>query len=340
MLRWRLLLLLVPMILLAGCAQAGGTPAQPNTASAPAPAATGGALTKVTLYMGYIPNVQFAPFYLAQQKGYYRDEGIDLTLDYGMENDLMQLLATDKAQFAIGSGDQVILGRSQGLPLVYVMSWYRKYPVAIFSLQPLGSPKDLKGKTVGVPGLFGATYIGLRGLLYATGIDPKDVNLQSIGFTQAESVLAKKVDAAVGYSTNEPLQIRRAGQSPSVIEVSDYINLVANGLVTNEKTIKENPDLIKRMVRATLRGIRDSTYDTEGAFGAVVQAIPETAKTPDTQKAVLDASTAFWRGDSLGQSDPKAWETSARFMQDAGLIQKPVDPKTAYTNDFVPAQIP
>ena len=340
MVRRRLLLFLIPVILLAGCAQSAGPTAQPQTASGPMPAATGAGLTKVTLYMGYIPNVQFAPFYLAQQKGYYRDEGIDLTLDYGMENDLMQLLAMDKAQFAIGSGDQVVLGRSQGLPLVYVMSWYRKYPVAVFSLQPLSSPKDLKGKTVGVPGLFGATYIGLRGLLYAAGIDPKDVNLQSIGFTQAESVLAKKVDAAAGYSTNEPLQIRRAGQSPSVIEVSDYINLVANGLVTNEKTVKENPDLIKRMVRATLRGIRDATYDTEGAFGAVVQVVPETAKTPDTQKAVLDASTAFWRGENLGQSDPKAWETSARFMQDAGLIQKPVDPKAAYTNDFVPAQIP
>ena len=94
------------------------------------------------------------------------------------------------------------------------------------------------------------------------------------------------------------------------------------------------------MVRATLRGIRDSVYDTESAFGAVVQAVPETAKTPDTQKAVLDATTAFWRGANLGQSDPKAWETSARFMQDAGLIQKAVDPKTAYTNDFLPAEIP
>ncbi|MFN8500202.1 MAG: ABC transporter substrate-binding protein [Anaerolineae bacterium] len=334
---WRLIPVLMFAFLMAGCASSGGTTAQPQ---APTASATGAPLTKVTLYMGYIPNVQFAPFYLAQQKGYYRDEGIDLSFDYGMENDLMQLLATDKAQFAIGSGDQVILGRSQGLPLVYVMNWYRKYPVAVFSLLPLKSPQDLKGKTVGVPGLFGATYIGLRGLLYAAGIDPKDVNLQSIGFTQAESVLAKKVDAAVGYSTNEPLQVKRAGQTPSTIEVSDYINLVANGLVTNEKTIKDNPDLVKRMVRATLRGIRDSVYDTEGAFGAVVQAVPETAKAPDTQKAVLDATTAFWRGNNLGQSDPQAWETSARFMQDAGLIQKPVDPKTAYTNDFVPAEIP
>ncbi len=339
MVRLRLVSVLILVTLLAGCGSAGGTAAQPKTAGGPA-ASTGAPLTKVTLYMGYIPNVQFAPFYLAQQKGYYRDEGIDLTLDYGMENDLMQLLAADKAQFAIGSGDQVLLGRSQGLPLVYVMSWYRKYPVAVFSLQPLKSPQDLKGKTIGVPGLFGATYIGLRGLLYSAGIDPKDVNLQSIGFTQAESVLANKVDAAAGYSTNEPLQLKQAGKTPSVLEVSNYINLVANGLVTNEKTIKENPDLVKRMVRATLRGIRDSTYDTEGAFGAVVQAVPETAKAPDIQKAVLDASTGFWRGDNLGQSDPKAWETSARFMQDAGLIQKPVDPKAAYTNDFVPAEIP
>ena len=140
----RLIPFLLFAFLLAGCASGGGA-AQPT---APVVATGGAPLTKVTLYMGYIPNVQFAPFYLAQQKGYYRDEGIDLSFDYGMENDLMQLLATDKAQFAIGSGDQVILGRSQGLPLVYVMNWYRKYPVAVFSLLPLKSPQDLKGKTV------------------------------------------------------------------------------------------------------------------------------------------------------------------------------------------------
>lgn len=300
------------------------------------PAAPAQALTPVTLYMGFIPNVQFAPFYVALEKGYFKAEGIDLKLDYGMENDLVKLVAVNQAQFIIASGDQVILARSQGLPIVYVMNWYRKYPIAVFSLQPLKTPQDLVGKTIGVPGLFGATYVGLRGLLYAGKVPENQVTLQSIGFTQVESVVAKRVDAAVGYSANEPQQLRLAGHAPQVIEVSQYLDLVANGLVTNEKTIQDNPDLVRRMVRAILRGLADTLADPTAAFETTLRAVPEAAKTRDTQQVVLNTSLNFWKSDRLGYNDPNAWQTSARFMQDVGMIQTAVDVSKAFTNEFVP----
>ena len=269
-----------------------------------------------------------------------QDEGINLTLDYGMENDLLKLLAANQAQFVVGSGDQVILARSQGLPVVYVMNWYRKFPVAVFSLQPLASPQDLKGKKVGIPGPFGATYVGLKGLLYAAKVDEKALEMPTVGFTQVESLLGKQVDAAVGYSMNEPLQLQQAGQKPYVIEVSQYIDLVANGLITNEKTIQENPDLVRRMVRATLRGLRDTLANPGEAFDITLKAVPEAAKTADAQRATLDASIAFWKSDQLGKSDPQAWQTSATFMKDVGLIPTPIDVSKAFSNDFIPPSLP
>ncbi len=340
-------LLTVLALLLSACATtpqaAPAAPPAPATAAPAAkagPAVSGVTTAKVTLYMGFIPNVQFAPFYLAMDKGYFKDEGIDLTLDYGMETDLLKLLAAGQAQFVVGSGDQVILARSQGLPVVYVMNWYRRFPVAVFSLQPLKTPQDLKGKQVGIPGPFGATYVGLKGLLYAAKMDEKDLTLPAIGFTQVESLLAKKVDAAVGYSMNEPLQLKQQGQTPNVIEVSQYIDLVANGLISNEKTITDNPDLVRRMVRASLRGLRDTLANPDAAFESTLKAVPEAAKTRDAQRATLDASLGFWKSDKLGQSDPAAWQTSAKFMRDVGLIQTPVDVSKAFSNDFIPAQLP
>ena len=346
-----LLLSLILIALLAACAPAAPQAASPSasptaaptTAQAKAkesPAVSGVKVEKVTLYMGFVPNVQFAPFYVALDKGYFKDEGIDLTLDYGMETDLIKLLAAGQAQFVVGSGDQVILARSQGLPIVYVMNWYRKFPVAVFSLSPLTSPQDLKGKKVGIPGQFGATYIGLRGLLYAAKVDEKSVTMPTIGFTQVESLLKQQVDAAVGYSMNEPLQLKQSGQTPGVIEVSQYIDLVANGLMSNEKTVQDNPDLIRRMVRASLRGLRDTLAQPDAAFETTLKAIPEAAKTREAQRATLEASLGFWRTDRLGQSDPQAWQTSARFMKDVGLIATEVDPSRAFTNEFIPDKLP
>ena len=106
---------------------------------------------KVTLAMGFIPNVQFAPFYVAVEKGFFAEEGIDLEFDYGWETDLLKLVGSDELQFAIASGDQVILARSQGLPVVYVPNWYRRFPVCVVSLPQavIHDPRALAGTNMG-----------------------------------------------------------------------------------------------------------------------------------------------------------------------------------------------
>ncbi len=306
-----------------------------------APVATPGPvpreLTPVTLAMGYIPNIQFAPFYVAVEKGYFREEGIDLQLDYGMESDLLKLVGTNELQFVIGSGDQVILARSQGLPVVYVMNWWRKFPVGVVALEDLEKPQDLAGKRVGIPGLYGASFIGWKALAYASSLDESQVRLESIGYTQVESLLTGQVDAAVVYAVNEPVQLERQGKTPHLILVSDYIDLVSNGLITNEQTIAEHPELVRGMVRASVRGLRDTLENPEEAFELSLRHAPEAGgPNRDTQMAVLKSALEFWRSDRLGYSDPAAWEASQRFMKQVGLIQTEVEVSKLFTNEFLP----
>ncbi|MCB0083823.1 MAG: ABC transporter substrate-binding protein, partial [Caldilineaceae bacterium] len=114
------MLLTTLVILLSGC-----VPLAPESTTNAA--SSSAALTPVKLGVGYIPNVQFTPFYVGIEKGFYAAEGLALSLDYGFENDYLKLVGVDELQFMIGSGDQVVLGRAQGLPVRYVMNWYTKY---------------------------------------------------------------------------------------------------------------------------------------------------------------------------------------------------------------------
>jgi NitT/TauT family transport system substrate-binding protein len=291
---------------------------------------------RVTLAMGFIPNVQFTPVYVAVEKGYF--EGLEIEFDYGMEHDLLKLVGTDEMQFVIGSGDQVILARNQGLPVVYVMNWYRRFPVVVASLKPLDSPQDLIGQRVGIPGLYGASYIGWQALLDAAGIPDSQVNLLSIGYTQVESLVTDQVDAAVVYSMNEPVQLRQQGYDVNLIYVSDYIDFVSNGLITNEKTIQENPELVRTMVQGIVRGLQDTLDDPDAAFEICRRYVPEIDDdSAPLQRAVLQESLNFWRASDVGRSNPDAWRTSQAFMHQVGLIDTEVDVSTLFSNDFVSA---
>jgi NitT/TauT family transport system substrate-binding protein len=293
---------------------------------------------EITLAMGYIPNVQFAPFYVAEEKGYFAEEGLAVEFNYGWETDLLKLVGTDELQFAVASGDQVILARSQGLPIVYVFNWYRRFPVCIVSLAEKGIeiPQDLAGKTVGTPAMYGASYIGWRALVDAVGMDEAAVNVQAIGYTQVASLTEGLVDAAVCYAMNEPVQLREQGYGINTIYVADYVNLVSNGLITNERTIAQRPELVEGLVRAIQRGLEYTISHPDEAFDICLKIVPEIGgENEPLQRAVLAESLEFWRGEVLGRSERMAWETSQAFMRQIGLIEAQVDVDTLFTNRFV-----
>jgi NitT/TauT family transport system substrate-binding protein len=306
--------------------------------SQPAATPTSPAPETITLAMGFIPNVQFAPFYVAQDKGYLAGENLVIQFDYGMETDLLKLVGVGELQFAVASGDQVILARAQGLPVTYILNWYRRFPVCVVSLKEKGikGAKHLVGKRVGTPASEGASYIGWRALLHAKGIVEAQVNLQVIGYTQIASLIEDRVDAAVCYALNEPVQLSQAGYSIDIIYVADYANLVSNGLITNEQTITERTELVQRLVRAILRGLKYTIEHPDEAFEICKEYVPEIAGDNEAlQKAVLLESIKFWQSDRLGHSDRAAWEESQRLMRQIGLIDAEVDVEKLFTNRFV-----
>jgi NitT/TauT family transport system substrate-binding protein len=296
-------------------------------------------LTKISLPMGYIPNIQFAPMYVGIEKGYFREAGIDLELDYKFETDGVALVGAGELPFAVVSGEQVLLARAQGLPVTYVAAWYQEYPVSVVAKSELGVliPQDLKGKQVGLPGLFGANYVGLRALLFEAQMSESDVTLDSIGFNQVELLATGEQDVIVGYTANEPIQLRARGIAVTEIRVSDYVQLAANGILASEKVIAENPDLVRAFVGAFLKGLADTIADPDEAFELSEAHIPNFADLDaDVQKQVLATSIEQWKTERLGYSDPQAWENMQSILLEMGLISEEMELNKAFTNEFVP----
>jgi NitT/TauT family transport system substrate-binding protein len=326
----RLFMFLLSFVFLfAGCQPAASAPTvTPQT-------------VKVRFPVGYIPNVQFAPLYVAIEKGYYQREGIELDIDYSFETDAVALVGANELQFATVSGEQVLLGRSQGLPIVYVLTWYQKYPVGVAAIKEknIRQPSDLRGKRIGLPGLYGASYIGLIALLEAGGLKESDVILDSIGFTQVESLIAGREDAVVVYVANEPNQLSAKGYPVDVILTADYLPLVSNGIITNEKTIRENPELIRRMVRATWKGIVEAAVNPEAAFEISKKYVENLAQTDQAvQKQVLNSSIELWDVEKKGVSDAQSWKNMHDILLEMNLLRQPLDVSQAYTNEFLPEE--
>lgn len=298
------------------------------------------ALMRIRLPMGFIPDPQYAPFYVAVDKGYFADEGFDVEFDYSFETDGLALVGAGEVPFAIVSGEQVILARAQEIPIVYVLEWFQRFPIAVISKTDAGieGPEDLRGRKVGLPGFFGASYVGFAGLLAANDLTMEDVDADDIGFTQVESLLADRVEAVVGYANNEPLQLGALGEDVNVIYVADSADLVANGIIANERLVVENPDQVAAFVRATLRGLADTLADPAGAYEISKKYVEGL---DDSRKNVLEASIEMWRADTLGLTEADSWNRTQEALLQIGFLDAPVDDlQAAYTNDFVLADKP
>jgi NitT/TauT family transport system substrate-binding protein len=302
-----------------------------------------GNLDDVTIGLTFVPNIQFAPFYVAIEKGYYKDAGLDVSLNHHAAGaDQFGALVAGQEDMLMSAGDEAMQARAQGVDIVYVAEIFRKYPVALIAPDnsDIAAVSDLAGKKVGIPGEYGASYIGLLALLEHAGMTKDDIQIESVGFTQAQALLAGQVDAIMGYVNNEPIQLKKAGMETRTFPVSDALPLVSNGLVAMEEYLNDNGDQARAIIEATLKGVQfaiDNPEETVEIAKNFVPTLEDEQQAADALE-VLNASIPLWRADdaALGSSSPEDWQQTADFLQSNGLLANPVSVDDIYRSEYLP----
>ncbi len=277
---------------------------------------------KLTYAAGYIPNIQFAPFYVAQTRGYYAEEGIDLHIDYTIGPDVLKMVALNRVQIGSVDADAFLNAVGRGMPLVHIATLYQSYPIALISAQDILNQEQLKGKRIGISGTYGASYLGLKVMLAEMGLGLEDVEVKSVGFTQVSALQAGQVDAVVGYINNEPLRLQQLGLAPHTRTPKAGNLLPGTGLMTSKQLMQDQPELLKGFLRATFRGMHDVISDPKVCYQLVVEHyLPELqgAQRFDAEYEVLLATLPFWQTafvqkKGYGQCNLSSWQALVQQM--------------------------
>jgi NitT/TauT family transport system substrate-binding protein len=320
--RLRVIVIALALVILPAC-ECGPFSACPAPQSVQPSGST--SLRPITVLLGFRPDVQFAPFYVGIQDGYYADVGLDVTLEHASGGDVIRQVADEQAAFGVADATDVMIARTSGIPIRYVSTLYQAFPVAIIG--PRGSvpsdPAGLAGKTIGTPGRFGSSWHALLALLDAGGLTAADVTIREYPqFNQVEGLLNGDVDLITGFRTNEPLQLEKQGMAVDMLTIDDIAPLPGPGVVASDAIIDADPALVRAFTDATARAQQAVIDDPQVGLDAATAMVPTLGEDRATGLAVLRATVGLWSegGFAAGRIDRDRWSAAFATMRRLGFI--------------------
>lgn len=279
-------------------------------------------INKVSLALDWYPNSNHAGIFYAKDKGYFLDGDLDVDVYTPSDpSSILQTVASGRDQFGISYQPDLLLARSEGVPVVAISSIVRTPLNSIMTLKKSGisDPSKLKGKTIGYPGI--PLNIGiLQSILEGQGLTIDDVNLVDVGFDLVPALLSSRVDAVIGaFWSHESILIELEGEGVNILKFQDwgipeYHELV---LVTSEKYLDENKEIVESFVKSFRKGFEGSIESNSESMESLISAYPEVNVELETEGIKLLAP--LWI-ESMNSNNMDSWHKFGDWMKEKGLI--------------------
>jgi NitT/TauT family transport system substrate-binding protein len=318
---------MIAMVLISGCAT------QPIATPEPG-------LDQVTLQLQWVTQAQFGGYYVALDKGWYLEEGIDLTILPGGPDIIpADSVAARRADFGTSLLADVIVAIQQGNPLISVSQIHQNNGLLLIAKKSSGidDPQAFKEKRVGV--WLGSWQAQFDALIAKENISTEDFTLVSQGFSM-DSFLNDELDVASAMIYNEYHVVLENGVDPEDINIIDYANyglgFPGDVLMTNKRLVEENPDLVTRMVRASLRGWQFAIENPQETVDIVLKYDETGIQTRDHQISMMDEITKLVQVTvrPIGFTDRADIRSTISTLLSYGVLEGFLEPEQVFTNEF------
>lgn len=298
-------------------------------------------LTKVSVILDWYPWSNHTGLYYAQSKGYFKAEGLEVTIHPPSDPaDILKVVGAGTDHFGISYQTEVISARAANVPVKSVAALVQHPLNSIMSLKSanITRPKQLEGKKVGMSGVPSDEPL-LKTMLEKDGADPKKVEMVNVGLDLVPALLGKKVDAIIGaYGVHESIVAEQQGHPVNIMNIQDwgvpdYYELI---LVTNDTMIKENPDVVRKFLKAAVRGYGEVPQNRAAALDLLKVANAETDL--NVERPGLDLLIPYWTANNVafGTQTTARWQSYADWMRSQGLLDKEVKVSDCFTAEFLP----
>lgn len=297
-------------------------------------------LEEVTLVLDWTPNTNHTGLYVAQSKGYFEDEGLNVEIVMPGEAGADQTVASGQAEFGISYQEQVTEARTQDIPLVSVAAiiQHNTSGFAAPVEKEITSPADFSGKTYGGWGAPVESAV-IDALMKQEDASVEDVEIVNTGNTDFFTAVERDVDFAWIYYGWTGIEAELRGTEIDMIYLTDYsekLDYYTPVITTNETMIEENPETIEQFMTAVTRGYHDAIDNPSEAADILTEAVP------DLDEELVHASQEWISpkyqedADRWGEQSAEVWRNYAEFMFENNLLERELDVEAAFTNEFLP----
>ena len=325
----------LPLVLLAACGDSDEE-SQPSTGT------LGLTPKQVTFMAGFKPqaNLPFVASYVAQEKGFFKEQALEVEIRHAQSGEHLQLLLAGEIQFATANGAQVLARNAQGLEIVSIALIGQKSEqvFAVAADSNIRTVKDWEGKTFGYPSSVPAEFLAT---VKANGVDAARINQVRAG--NDPRILAEgRVDILSVFVSNEPDTLERLGFRTRLFDPGDYgVPSLGLTFIASRDYLSRDPEVAGRFVKAALKGLDYANANRDEAVNIVMKYAPQEER--EHQRYMLNkefdrgALTDLTRKNGLGWQTPEQWQALHETLLEFKTIEKPVDVSRVFNDEFVRA---